>query len=79
MRLAVEEFRREFRLAHLDPLEKLPVISCKELFFRQKTGPKRRSAHRPDRRFENFIHELHPEIHDGFFLASLDLILQKPP
>jgi 2-polyprenyl-3-methyl-5-hydroxy-6-metoxy-1,4-benzoquinol methylase len=61
-----------------DP-EKLPVISCKELFFRNKTGPKRGVARRPDRRFENFIHALHPEIHDGFFLPSLDLILQKPP
>jgi hypothetical protein len=62
----------------VDP-EKLPVISCKELFFRNKTGPKRGVARRPDRRFENFIHALHPEIHDGFFLPSLDLILQKPP
>jgi murein tripeptide amidase MpaA len=55
--------------------EELPVISCKELFFRPKTAVILATR---SRRFENFVYALRPEIHRGFFLASLELILQKP-
>jgi S-adenosylmethionine-dependent methyltransferase len=60
----------------VDP-EKLPVISCKELFFRRKTGPTRGYSHTPPRQFENVIRSVRPGIHHGFFLSYLDLILQK--
>jgi hypothetical protein len=58
--------------------ENLPVISCKELYLRSKTGPRRGYSQTPDRRFENFIRSLRPSIHHGFFVPWLDLILQKP-
>lgn len=58
--------------------EQLPVVSCKELFFRRKTGQSNGFSHTPWRKYEKFIHELAPQIHDGFFLAYLDLVFQKP-
>jgi 2-polyprenyl-3-methyl-5-hydroxy-6-metoxy-1,4-benzoquinol methylase len=58
--------------------ENLPVISCKELFFRSKIGSPRGYSYVLDRRFENFIRSLRPGIHHGFFVSWIDLILQKP-
>jgi hypothetical protein len=58
--------------------EDLPIVSCKELFLRTKTGQTRGYSHTPWRRYEKFIRSLNPGIHEGFFLAYLDIVLQKP-
>jgi S-adenosylmethionine-dependent methyltransferase len=56
----------------------LPVTSCKELFIREQTRSSRAYSHTPWKRYERFLAALRPEIHMGFFLEYLDLILQKP-
>jgi 2-polyprenyl-3-methyl-5-hydroxy-6-metoxy-1,4-benzoquinol methylase len=56
----------------------LPVISCKELFIRKQTRSSRTYSHTPWKRYERFLAALRPDIHVGFFLEYLDLILQKP-
>ena len=56
----------------------LPVVSCKELFLREKTGQIRGFSHTKWRKYEKFIHSLRPDIHQGFFLPYLDIIMQRP-
>ena len=56
----------------------LPVTSCKELFIREKMRSSWAYWYTPWKRYERFLADLRPDIHRGFFLENLDLILKKP-
>jgi S-adenosylmethionine-dependent methyltransferase len=55
----------------------LPVINCKEQFFRRETRSYRVNAFAPGRRYERFLAALRPDVHEGFFLQYLDLIFRE--
>src|SRR5262249_59977141 len=68
----------DFAIAlNIEP-RRIPVTSAKELFLRSKTNTNRAFGHAPWRRYEAFIRDLAPEVHHGFFLPWVDVILNKP-
>lgn len=67
----------DFVLAFNIQPSQLPIVSCMELFARQKTLSGRIKRNTVWRRYEKFLSSTRPEIHPGFFLRNLDLIYRK--
>jgi len=61
----------------IQPAE-LPVVSCLELFLREKTKTSHLHRNTTERQYEELLHSMSPEVHRGFYLKYLDVILRKP-
>lgn len=72
----------DFVLALDVPASELPVVSCLQLYVREKTRigsiPRWLSRQPMSRRYEEMLVSMRPELHRGFYLRYLDLILRKP-
>jgi len=68
----------DFELAFESPAEELPVVSCMSLFLRDKTNSDRLHRRSLAGRFEAMLSEIHPGVHQGFYLENLDLVFRKP-
>jgi len=67
----------DFEVAMGVSASELPVVSCLTEWIRQQTKSHRVESNVLRRRYERILQEIRPDLHQGFCLEYLDLLLKK--